>query len=203
MANHHQALHAYACDCITHHLFHPNGSDCIGTRADEDMMHQVAADDSLQSKPTCPCLALKAGIQNTTDALRQTTPRSSHLALQPDAVPRVCWHPILVRQAAICAPCRQLRLGDQQAHRCGKLHAHEPAGGKVKRPRPHRHGRRMPGPHGRRHRHHRRHVVLPHVGAFPASVASPAAQTVRGATKEPRRRHRPASVPGRRPVRGS
>ncbi|KIE00352.1 Cytochrome P450, partial [Metarhizium majus ARSEF 297] len=50
MANHHQALHAYACDCITHHLFHPNGSDCIGTRADEDMMHQVAADDSLQNR---------------------------------------------------------------------------------------------------------------------------------------------------------
>ncbi|EFY85624.1 GTP-binding protein Sey1, putative [Metarhizium acridum CQMa 102] len=50
MANHHQALHAYACDCITHHLFHPNGSDCIGKKADEDMMHQVAADDSLQNR---------------------------------------------------------------------------------------------------------------------------------------------------------
>lgn len=44
------ALHAYACDCVTHHLFHPNGSDCIGNKADEEMMHQVAADDSLQSK---------------------------------------------------------------------------------------------------------------------------------------------------------
>ncbi|OAQ68193.2 cytochrome P450 4A21 [Pochonia chlamydosporia 170] len=44
------SLHAYACDCITHHLFHPNGSDCIGTQADEDMMHQVAADDSLQNR---------------------------------------------------------------------------------------------------------------------------------------------------------
>ncbi|OAA44857.1 Cytochrome P450 [Metarhizium rileyi] len=48
---HQISLHAYACDCITHHLFHPNGSDCIGTEEDEDMMHQVAADDSLQSDP--------------------------------------------------------------------------------------------------------------------------------------------------------
>ncbi|KAG6039981.1 hypothetical protein E4U41_001773 [Claviceps citrina] len=45
-----RALHAYACDCVTHHLFHPNGSDCIGSKADEDMMHQVAADDSLQNR---------------------------------------------------------------------------------------------------------------------------------------------------------
>ncbi|KAG5982500.1 hypothetical protein E4U55_001836 [Claviceps digitariae] len=44
------ALHAYACDCVTHHLFHPNGSDCIGNKADEEMMHQVAADDSLQNR---------------------------------------------------------------------------------------------------------------------------------------------------------
>ncbi|KAG5928127.1 hypothetical protein E4U42_001237 [Claviceps africana] len=44
------ALHAYACDCVTNHLFHPNGSDCIGSKADEDMMHQVAADDSLQNR---------------------------------------------------------------------------------------------------------------------------------------------------------
>ena len=37
----HAALHAYACDCITHHLFHPNGSDCLGKKEDEAMMHQV------------------------------------------------------------------------------------------------------------------------------------------------------------------
>ncbi|PHH73550.1 hypothetical protein CDD83_4716 [Cordyceps sp. RAO-2017] len=42
------ALHAYACDCITNHLFHPHGSDCLGTREDEVMMHQSTADDSLQ-----------------------------------------------------------------------------------------------------------------------------------------------------------
>ncbi|KAK2594213.1 hypothetical protein QQS21_008055 [Conoideocrella luteorostrata] len=44
------SLHAYACDCVTHHLFHPNGSDCIGTKAAEEMMHQVAADDSLKNR---------------------------------------------------------------------------------------------------------------------------------------------------------
>ncbi|KAG6123619.1 hypothetical protein E4U13_003863 [Claviceps humidiphila] len=44
------ALHAYACDCVTHHLFHPNGSDCIGNKADEEMMYQIAADESLQNR---------------------------------------------------------------------------------------------------------------------------------------------------------
>lgn len=43
-------LHAYACDCITHHLFHPHGTDCITNKEDEEMMHQVAADDSLQNR---------------------------------------------------------------------------------------------------------------------------------------------------------
>ncbi|QUC22165.1 uncharacterized protein UV8b_06406 [Ustilaginoidea virens] len=60
------SLHAYACDCITHHLFHPNGSDCIGKNMDEEMMHQVAADDSLQNRLIayyCPTLhRLFAGI---------------------------------------------------------------------------------------------------------------------------------------------
>lgn len=44
------SLHAYACDCATHHLFNPYGTDCLQNKADEDMMHQVAADDSLTSK---------------------------------------------------------------------------------------------------------------------------------------------------------
>ncbi|KAH7243284.1 cytochrome P450 [Fusarium redolens] len=46
------ALHAYACDCVTHQLFHPYGSNCLQNKDDEEMMHQVAADDSLQSKLT-------------------------------------------------------------------------------------------------------------------------------------------------------
>lgn len=43
-------LHAYACDCATNHLFNPYGTDCLQKKADEDMMHEVAADDSLKSK---------------------------------------------------------------------------------------------------------------------------------------------------------
>lgn len=46
------ALHSYACDCVTHHLFHPYGTNCLENKDDEDMMHQVASDDSLQS--ACP-----------------------------------------------------------------------------------------------------------------------------------------------------
>ncbi|UZP41259.1 hypothetical protein NXS19_009075 [Fusarium pseudograminearum] len=43
-------LHAYACDCVTHQLFHPYGSNCLQDKQDEEMMHQVAADDSLQNR---------------------------------------------------------------------------------------------------------------------------------------------------------
>ncbi|CEJ81408.1 hypothetical protein VHEMI01534 [[Torrubiella] hemipterigena] len=43
-------LHAYACDCITHHLFHPHGTDALRNQVDEDMMHQVASDNSLQNR---------------------------------------------------------------------------------------------------------------------------------------------------------
>ncbi|KAH6694045.1 cytochrome P450 [Plectosphaerella plurivora] len=43
-------LHAYACDCATNHLFNPYGTDCLQKKADEDMMHEVAADDSLKSR---------------------------------------------------------------------------------------------------------------------------------------------------------
>ncbi|KAH7258133.1 cytochrome P450 [Fusarium solani] len=43
-------LHAYACDCVTHQLFHPYGSNCLQNQDDEEMMHQVAADDSLKNR---------------------------------------------------------------------------------------------------------------------------------------------------------
>ncbi|KAL6913163.1 hypothetical protein FSST1_010923 [Fusarium sambucinum] len=45
-----RALHSYACDCVTHQLFHPYGSNCLQDKEDEEMMHQVAADDSLQNR---------------------------------------------------------------------------------------------------------------------------------------------------------
>jgi hypothetical protein len=54
------ALHAYACDCITHHLFHPYGTDCLQNASDMNMMHQVAADDSLQSMIAYRCFCLLA-----------------------------------------------------------------------------------------------------------------------------------------------
>ncbi|KAI8221756.1 putative sterigmatocystin biosynthesis P450 monooxygenase STCB [Colletotrichum sp. SAR 10_77] len=44
------SLHSYACDCVTHHLFHPYGTNCLQDTTDEEMMHQVAADDSLQNR---------------------------------------------------------------------------------------------------------------------------------------------------------
>ncbi|KAJ4224701.1 hypothetical protein NW759_005416 [Fusarium solani] len=45
-----RTLHAYACDCVTHQLFHPYGSNCLQNQDDEEMMHQVAADDSLKNR---------------------------------------------------------------------------------------------------------------------------------------------------------
>ncbi|XXH05206.1 hypothetical protein Hte_011631 [Hypoxylon texense] len=41
-------LHDYAFDCVTHHLFHPYGSDSLRNPKDEEIMKQVTFDDSLQ-----------------------------------------------------------------------------------------------------------------------------------------------------------
>jgi hypothetical protein len=43
-------LHSYAFDCVTHHLFHPYGSNSLLNKQDEHVMREVAFDDSLQSK---------------------------------------------------------------------------------------------------------------------------------------------------------
>ena len=43
-------LHSYAFDCVTHHLFHPHGADSLESPRDEDIMREVAFDDSLQSE---------------------------------------------------------------------------------------------------------------------------------------------------------
>lgn len=71
-------MHAYACDCVTHHLFHPNGSDCLGKEEDEDMMHQVAADDSLQRESELYSLDEKTKAWNLHLTVHT---RSSHLLL--------------------------------------------------------------------------------------------------------------------------
>ncbi|KAI1143994.1 cytochrome P450 3A13 [Hypoxylon sp. FL0543] len=43
-------LHDYAFDCVTHHLFHPYGSDSLRDLRDEEIMKQVTFDDSLQNR---------------------------------------------------------------------------------------------------------------------------------------------------------
>ncbi|KAI0128477.1 cytochrome P450 [Xylariales sp. AK1849] len=44
------SLHSYAFDCVTHHLFHPYGSDSLRNSKDEEIMLQVTFDDSLQNR---------------------------------------------------------------------------------------------------------------------------------------------------------
>ncbi|KAK7952620.1 uncharacterized protein PG986_008348 [Apiospora aurea] len=44
------SLHDYAFDCVSHHLFHPYGSDSLRDEEDEKIMLQVAFDDSLQNR---------------------------------------------------------------------------------------------------------------------------------------------------------
>ncbi|KZL79499.1 cytochrome p450 [Colletotrichum incanum] len=43
-------LHSYACDCITHHLFHPYGTNSLQDPEDIEMMEQVTTDDSLRNR---------------------------------------------------------------------------------------------------------------------------------------------------------
>ncbi|KAI0382942.1 cytochrome P450 3A13 [Hypomontagnella monticulosa] len=44
------SLHDYAFDCVTHHLFHPYGSNSLQNLGDEEIMKQVTFDDSLQNR---------------------------------------------------------------------------------------------------------------------------------------------------------
>lgn len=70
------ALHAYACDCVTHHIFHPHGTNCLQDAADQEMMHQVAADDSLQSTPA----PIQAFVAATPATLTMTADRLLQIA---------------------------------------------------------------------------------------------------------------------------
>ncbi|KAK1781535.1 cytochrome P450 [Copromyces sp. CBS 386.78] len=47
---HHEGLHSYAYDCVTHHLFHPYGADSLRNKQDEEIMREVTFDDSLQNR---------------------------------------------------------------------------------------------------------------------------------------------------------
>ena len=44
------ALHSYAFDCVTHHLFHPYGTDSLLKESAEAIMREVTFDSSLQSE---------------------------------------------------------------------------------------------------------------------------------------------------------
>ncbi|KAL1888735.1 hypothetical protein Sste5346_009361 [Sporothrix stenoceras] len=44
------ALHAYAFDCVTHHLFHPYGADSLRKESDAEIMKEVTFDDSIQNR---------------------------------------------------------------------------------------------------------------------------------------------------------
>ncbi|KAK1450551.1 cytochrome P450 [Colletotrichum melonis] len=48
--DHQVKLHSYACDCVTHHLFHPYGTNSLQKQEDTDMMEQVTTDDSLRNR---------------------------------------------------------------------------------------------------------------------------------------------------------
>ena len=39
---------------MTHHLFHPYGTDSLQDKKEEDIMLEVTLDDSLQSQYNCP-----------------------------------------------------------------------------------------------------------------------------------------------------
>ncbi|KAH6654422.1 cytochrome P450 [Truncatella angustata] len=77
-------LHNYAFDCISHHLFHPYGSDALRKQQDEEIMKEVAFDDSLQNrliKYYNPALySLIGGILGVFAKPRET-PGADHLVL--------------------------------------------------------------------------------------------------------------------------
>lgn len=43
-------LHSYAFDCVTHHLFHPSGTNSLQNKQDEEVMREVTFDDSLKNR---------------------------------------------------------------------------------------------------------------------------------------------------------
>ncbi|KAI8677727.1 hypothetical protein NCS55_00490200 [Fusarium keratoplasticum] len=61
-------LHCYAFDCVTHHLFHPHGSDSILKQSDEETLCEAVFDNSLARRlfihynPTIGSLMGKLGV---------------------------------------------------------------------------------------------------------------------------------------------
>ncbi|KAF5597141.1 benzoate 4-monooxygenase cytochrome P450 [Fusarium pseudocircinatum] len=76
-------LHCYAFDCVTHHLFHPHGSDSILQASDEETLHEAVFDNSLVRRllnyyhPTLGSVAGKLGLFGKSRGI----PRATELVL--------------------------------------------------------------------------------------------------------------------------
>ncbi|KAF5025071.1 hypothetical protein F66182_2840 [Fusarium sp. NRRL 66182] len=76
-------LHCYAFDCVTHHLFHPHGSNSILQADDEETLREAVFDNSLVRRllnyynPTLGSLAGKMGLFGKSRGI----PRSQELVL--------------------------------------------------------------------------------------------------------------------------
>ncbi|KAJ4055428.1 hypothetical protein NW756_003441 [Fusarium oxysporum] len=76
-------LHCYAFDCVTHHLFHPHGSDSILQAPDEETLHEAVFDNSLVRRllnyyhPTLGSVAGKLGLFGKSRGI----PRATELVL--------------------------------------------------------------------------------------------------------------------------
>ncbi len=88
-ANEEQDLHDYAFDGVTHQLFHPHGSDSLRNPQDEEIMKQVAFDDSLQSE----------SLSSHSVRVVLNSYRSSHTTLYPAITQDYRSSPFYIREA--------------------------------------------------------------------------------------------------------
>lgn len=83
------ALHAYAFDCASHHIFHPLGADSLRGARDEEIMREVTTDSSLQNRLVqyyAPALHRAIGSVLALVAPPRATPLADRFVL--DAVAR-------------------------------------------------------------------------------------------------------------------
>ncbi|KAL8370397.1 hypothetical protein RB595_000665 [Gaeumannomyces hyphopodioides] len=82
------ALHSYAFDCVTHHLFHPFGASSLRSKRDEEVMREVTFDDSLQNrllKHYSPALHAVVGRAVELVARPRETPLADRFVLETSA----------------------------------------------------------------------------------------------------------------------
>lgn len=85
------ALHAYAFDCASHHIFHPLGADSLREAQDEKIMLEVTTDSSLQNRLVryyAPVLHKAVGSVLELVAPPRATPLADGFVL--DAVDNAC-----------------------------------------------------------------------------------------------------------------